>query len=195
MFQPAWRGRMCRGRRGQPSPEGMPPLLLLGTMCAAPALPAQGWRPMVCGVPVAVPGASQAPTKWQRPGEAAPGLVRGQHGSRAPGEGSHTAGGQAGAGRRWGRRDPTALGTAYLEKPRAKAEQARAAALPGAGPSGADVPGPQPSSSEPRSSHERRLSSPRRTALGSPSASPAGEGEEPRSVFLSLFPLPGPSQR
>lgn len=128
------------------------------------------------------------PTKWQRLGGAAPGLVWGQHRSRAPGEGSRIARGQARKGRQWARRDPTALGTAYLEKPRAEPEQARGAALPGAGPSGADVPGPQPGSSEPRSSHEHRLSSPCRTALGSPSASPAGEGEEPRSVFLSLSP-------
>lgn len=61
-------------------------------------------------------------------------------------------------------------------------------ALPRAGPSGADVPGSGPGSSEPRSSHERRLSSPCSAALGSPSAAPAREGEEPSSVFLSLSP-------
>lgn len=50
------------------------------------------------------------------------------------------------------------------------------------------MPGSQPTGSESRSSHERRLSSPCCKALGSPSPASTGEGEEPRSLFLS-FPL------
>lgn len=50
------------------------------------------------------------------------------------------------------------------------------------------MPGSQPSSSEPHSSHQSRLSSPCHTALGSLSAAPAGRGQQPRSVFLSLSP-------
>lgn len=223
-LQPAWRrGGELLWEVMTVQPPGSPPTALalhsLGMIRVASTQPVHNWRLLLCRVCTygqrTDPGPPNLPPQddreWTQAGRRDPGQLSQPGWSRAAVNEPRLQGKDlpstlcqcnvhTGNSPAQNRQDSGARETSLLHSlgpfERAPLEKVKSKKSPSscAGPSGADVPGSQPSSSESRSSHERRLSSPCCKALGSPSPASTGEGEKSQDLFFCPFPLPGSAQ-